>query len=114
MRKRALMIAWPLARKALQGIWDSFWEVMFEAIEYAEEEWPSASQKKKEYVEEKVLEFVNERADLNFITRQAVRLFINAMIDNVIEELEETLGEDWVDTVKDYKGDLADKIPFIN
>jgi len=103
-------------KSASQAIWEGLWGVLFAAIEEAEERWreEGKGQERKSFVEDKVMSFVQEKADLNFIQRQAVKLFVSKTIDTIVEQLDDELGENWIEKVDEYKQELADMISFIN
>ena len=98
-----------------QILWDSMWEVLFEAIEEAEERWneDGMGDKKKDFVKDKVMEFIEEKADLNFIYKRAIIIFLDRIIDGIVEAINDELGKDWVNKVGKYQKEMAGKISFI-
>jgi len=98
-----------------QNLWDGLWEQLFAAIEYAEEKWneENMGEKKKEFVMDKALEYISKHTDLNFLYRKALEIFISRVIDGIVAAINEELGDDWVEKVKQYKEELAGFLDFI-
>lgn len=102
-------------QKIAQNLWDAMWVEIFGAITEAEKEWDESGrgEEKKQFVIDKVFEFVQERKNLNFIERQALKILLNITIDSIIKTINEEMGKNWVEKVKEYEDELDDKIPFI-
>jgi len=106
-----------ILKNVAQAVWDGMWQVLFEAVEEAEERWNEEgySEEKKAYVMDKVTTFVEENTEnMFFIRKQAVRLFLSWSIDGVIKAIEDELGENWVESVKEYKDQMSDFVSFLN
>lgn len=120
IREQALIFLSALVRSFLvnlvQNLWDGLWEEIFIAVAKAESRWDEGGrgEKKKEWVMSEVLSYLDEQANLNFIQRQVARLFVSRVVDAVIETLNESLGKDWVERIRELEGTLADRIPFID
>jgi len=116
MRSSLFALLFAFARSILQSLWNGVWEQLFEAIEYAEEQWhkKGSGEQKKEFVMDKVLGYIENNMELNFLYRKAIELFISRVIDGIIKALNKELGDNWVEKVEQYKDELADFIEFID
>ena len=119
MKNAFLALLFGFAKSVLtnvsQILWDSMWEILFEAVEEAEKKWTKEGmgQRKKDFVKKKVMTFIEEKANLNFIQKKAISIFLDRMIDGIVEAINDELGKDWVDKVGKYEDELAGKISFI-
>jgi len=57
--------------------------------------------------------WIQTKADLNWIQRQALKLLLNQVVDAIIDAANTELGHDWVKRIESLERELADKIPFI-
>jgi len=113
MRDTALLWLGAFVRVVLTGIWDGVWELIFEGVGYAEEQWEDQSERKKKYVMGLVMDYVDDNKDLGFVRRKAVELFLSRVIDGVIKAIQDELGDNWVEAAKEYQKELAGLLPFI-
>jgi len=118
--KKGLALLWTFVEYILksisQGLWDGVWAVVFDAVEQAEEKWEQGdyARNKKEFVIEEAVKFVEKRKKLGFIKKRAVKLFLSTSIDYLINTLNEELGKNWVETVKEREDQLDDYIPWVD
>lgn len=105
-----------LVTRIAQGLWDELWTQIFNGVAYAEERWIESGRgaQKKTWVLDAVMEFIEQRASLNWLQRQIVKLFVGRVIDAIVEVANEELGKDWVDKVKDLERELAERFPLIS
>lgn len=117
--KRGLALLWGFVESILksisQALWDGMWAVVFDAVESAEEKWESGdyARKKKEFVIEQAIQFVENRQKLGWIKKQAVKLFLSTAIDHIINSLNSELGKNWVEKVKEKEDELDDYFAWI-
>ncbi len=120
MREAFVALIYGFVKRALtsvaQSVWDGMWVKMFDAVEEAEERWREEgySEEKKEFVENKIKTYIDERVELNFFQRRAFNLFLSWGIDGMVEAIEDELGENWVESVEEYKEEIAGFISFVN
>lgn len=102
-------------RRFAQGLWDAMWEEIFRAVAEAEEKWQESGQgqAKKAWVMEQVMRFVDERARLNWLQRLVVQLLVDKAIDAIVATVNEELGQNWVERVKEVKARLAAALPLV-
>ena len=98
--------------KAAQNLWDELWSQIFKAVEFAEKQW-AGGETRKPIVVEWIMGWIQTKADLNWIQRQALKILLNQVVDAIIEAANAELGHDWVKRVESLERELADKIPFI-
>src|SRR5690625_2248364 len=104
-----------LLANVAQGLWDEVWEQIVTGVARAEQKWTESGQgaAKKTWVVDTVMEFVLARAELNWLQRQIVKLFVGRAVDAVVQTVNDELGKDWADRVKEFERELAAKVPFI-
>ncbi len=116
MKDRAISFLLFLAERFLrfagQAVWDGFWEVLFEAVEYAERQFDNG-QRKKEKAMEYIMNFITEKTDFNFIKKKAIEIVASRLIDSFISQINEELGNDWVDQFEEWQEQLAERYDFI-
>lgn len=102
-----------LALKLLEGLsvaaWDAFWRTVCDAVRDAERKWNGGTVKKK-WVIDHVMQWLEGRERLGFLRRWAVRVFLNRVIDEIVDELNDRVGHDWGTCVADLKALLEGKI----
>lgn len=100
--------------KAGKNLWDATWSEIFTAIERAERRWQESGEgeKKKEWVISTVLDYIKERASLNWLQHKMVSFFISAVADAIVETVNEEVGHSWLKSVKSLEEELSHKIPF--
>jgi len=106
------MIAEFLLKSVSNILWNSLFEVALEGIAYAEEQFDDG-QAKKDYVMEKINEFLANQK-FNFIQAKIIELAISRIVDNIIAELNDKVGNDWETVLKEYERKLADNFDFID
>ena len=109
----AFLFAW--AERLLEAVWEGFWEIVIEGVVIAEERWQESDQgqKKKAFVQEKVMKYAEKHLELNWIYRQALRIFLSRVLDVLIGKINEDLGKDWVEHVERMERELRDLVPYI-
>ena len=101
-------------KKSVNELWDELWEYMFEAVVEAEEKWGRDNgSKKKSFAMDLIFEWLGENASLNWLQRTAARLIISNLLNGLIGEFNEVMGNDWLAKAKELKDSLAGSIPFI-
>lgn len=117
--KKGFALLWMFVENILssiaQAVWDALWAVMFDAIAEAEKEWEEGdwAKEKKEFVVEKALEYIEDHEKLGWVRKQAVKVFLNIVIDRIIKELNDEIGKDWVEQAKEIEENLDDYFPWI-
>jgi|SRR6056297_818323 len=104
-------------KKIAQELWDNIWIEIFGAIAEAEKKWkenPDFIDDKRQYVKDYIFDYISEKKKLNFIEKQALNIFLNVVIDSIVATINEGLGKDWVEKIKELEDQLDDKIPFID
>jgi len=102
-------------QKSVNSLWDELWEYIFEAVVEAEEKWGRDNgSKKKDYAMGLILSWLDENASLNWLQRTAARLIISNLLDGLIGEFNEVMGNDWLEKAKEMRDSLAGRIPFID
>jgi len=104
-------------KKIAQELWDNIWIEIFGAIAEAEKKWkenPDFIDDKRQYVKDYIFDYISEKKKLNFIEKQALNIFLNVVIDSIIATINEGLGKDWVEKIKELEDQLDDKIPFVD
>lgn len=98
-----------------QGLWDGLWATIFQAVAYAEQKWAESGHgaEKKQWAKEQIMAFVNEKAQLSWIQRMLLNMFLDNVIDALVKEINDALGHDWTEAVKGVEKYLNEKIPFI-
>ena len=104
-----------ILQRFVQGLWDALWEEVFRAVAEAEEKWRESGQgkAKKAWVMEQVMKFIDERAKLNWLQRLVVQLLVDKAIDAIVATVNEELGRNWVERVKELKQKLAAALPLV-
>lgn len=103
-----------ILEKSANNLWNELWEeFIFTAIEEAEQEW-DGGEAKKEYVMDKILSKINEESKFGKVKRFIVKVFFNSVIDDLVQEVNNTVGKDWIETAESLKEQLADRIEFID
>lgn len=99
-----------------QGLWDGLWNAIFQAVAYAEQKWEESGRgaEKKAWAKEQILAYVNQKAQLSWVQRMIFNLFVDNVIDTLVDEINNALGHNWSDAVKEVEKELNEKIPFIN
>lgn len=112
----ASRIALDFLKQLAQEVWETFWSVVFRAIEDAEKAWISSGKGKlkKEWAIEQIMRWVEKNTKANGIVRWAIRKFLDRVIDAIIDELNKNVGNHWRESVQKVKDLLGDKIPFID
>ncbi|HKL41508.1 MAG TPA: hypothetical protein VJ962_02820 [Clostridia bacterium] len=104
-------------KKIAQELWDNIWIEIFGAIAEAEKKWkenPDFIDDKRQYVKDYIFDYISEKKKLNFIEKQALNIFLNVVIDSIVATINEGLGKDWVEKIKELEDQLDDKIPFVD
>lgn len=115
----ALAILWvfvePLLKRIANELWDGLWEQIILAIQAAEAKWAEAGrgEAKKAEVVATAMAYITERAKLNWLQLQLVKLFVSRTVDAIIAELNEQIGQDWGQKAKAFERQLADRLPAI-
>ena len=108
-----------LAHRILQGLaqhlWDRLWLALFDFAVEAEQKWKESGkgEEKKEWVMAKMLEFIEDKANLSWIQRQVIGMFVSEIINALVDEFNTQLGKDWGNRVEELQDELAGRIPFI-
>jgi len=99
-----------------QSLWDGLWATIFQAVAYAEQKWAESGHRaeKNRWDKEQIMAFVNENAQLSWIQRMLLNMFLDNVIDALVKEINDALGHNWVEAVKGVEKYLNEKIPFIN
>ncbi len=97
-----------------KNLWDATWSEIFTAVEMAEKRWKESGkgEKKKEWVINTVLEYIESQTSLYWFQKRIIRFFISSVADAIIETLNEEVGQSWVKKVESLERELAHKIPF--
>jgi len=102
--------------RVAQELWDQLWAQIFAAVAEAEERWieSGSGAKKKEWAVNAVMSAIEERiSSLGWLQKMILRLFIGEVIDAIIATVNDELGHDWVEKVKQVERDLAARLPVI-
>lgn len=94
------------------NLWDQLWYKTFEYVIQAEEYWDEQGRgkHKKQWVKNKVLEFINEAVGLNWIQRRIASFFLATVIDSLIDTLNDQLGKDWIKQAQQIEENWKDKL----
>lgn len=97
-----------------KNLWDATWSEIFTAVEKAEKRWKESGkgEKKKEWVIDTVLEYIESQTSLYWFQKRIIRFFISSVADAIIETLNEEVGQSWVKKVESLERELSHKIPF--
>lgn len=111
----AAKIALDFLKQLAQATWDSFWSVVFQAIEEAERAWISSGKGKlkKEWAIDQIMRWVERNLKANVFVKWAIRKMLDRVIDAIIDELNSQAGTHWRESIRKIKDLLAHKIPFI-
>ncbi len=98
-----------------QTAWDSFWQVVREAVLFAEQTWKERGQgeHKKEYLMQQVWIYLDSKG----ITGWKASLLANEVerqIDLALAKINDELGHDWRKHVDEARFNLAKYLPFIS
>lgn len=98
-----------------EDIWDDLWEFVFQQVAKVEAElsMPEAGAKRKVAVLDTVTAWVEDRFSINFIQRIVLRYLVSKVIDALVDELNETMGHDWLATAQEAKEKLEERWPFL-
>ena len=110
-----IILAERILRNVSQSLWETIWEQIFLSVEAAEKKWRDSGmgETKVQWVIDTVLEWIGEKANLNWWQKQIVRLFIKEIASAIVDSLNEQVGKDWINTVEQWQTSLADKVWFI-
>lgn len=120
LKKFGFAILWKYVESLLKDIadavWDALWEVLFEGIAEAEKKWDEGefAEDKKEFVVEQVMEWVEEQEHFGWVRKKFIRMFLGIVIDRIVAELNEKVGEDWAEQAEDVKDDLSEFFEFLD
>lgn len=106
-------LAKSILESTANNLWGETWEIIFEGIDEAEDKWDDGKAK-KEYVLDKVMELIDKQGRLGRIKKMIVKIFVNIVIDALINNINEEIGHDWSEKAGKYERKLADKIDFID
>lgn len=102
--------------RVAQELWDQLWTQIFAAVAEAEQRWVEAGQgaQKRDWAVNTVMTAIEEKiTSLGWIQRMILRLFIGEVVDAIIATVNDELGHDWVEKVKQVERELAAKLPII-
>ncbi len=118
--KKGMSLLWVYVENVLSSIadavWDALWAVIFDGIAEAERKWDEGNwaKEKKQFVIDEVIKFVENHEKLGWVKKQAVKMFVSIVIDKVIVELNDEIGQDWVKQAKKVENNLDDYFPWID
>lgn len=96
-------------------LWADIWDKLFEAIAEAEARFKNdGGQLKKQWVMETVEAWIKERMELNWIQNLLLKMLLGRVIDAIIAELNETMGDDWIEKAREVERQLAGWMPIID
>jgi len=98
------------------AVWDSTWEVLEDAIIKAEKKWDNGELigERKEFVLNTVINYIQSQGYLGWIQGWMVRSFLSKAIDQVVAQLNDRLGHDWVKYTEDFRDDIEDQIDWLD
>jgi len=106
-----------LLESAAQNLWEGLWEEIFKAVVEAEIKWKDEGMgdKKKEFVKDWIIDFLENHPslDLGWIQQRLVNIFINQVIDAIVDSLNEELGHDWLKRAEEVERNLSGRLFFI-
>lgn len=115
----ALALAWGFLQRTFERVaetaWDDLWAVIFEQVTKAEAEFstPGTGAKRKEQVLSFVMEWAEKTLALNWLHRMILRYVVSRIVDGLVAELNETMGNDWIQKAQEVKAKLEESWPFL-
>jgi len=102
-------------RSVTHAIWEGIWSTVFDSIKSAEQQWQSSGhgKVKKDWVLDQIMTYIDKLKKFNGIQKWAIKIFIGRAIDTIVEELNNSIGNDWVKSADMIKVLLEKKIPFL-
>ncbi|WP_245579475.1 glycoside hydrolase family 108 protein [Halonatronum saccharophilum] len=103
-----------ILNNTLEGLWGEVWEIIFELVIEAEKRWDESGKgkEKKKWVMDKLMKYINENINLNWIKKQLIEFFLSKVIDALIATLNEFVGNDWIDKVEELEEEWRDRFGF--
>lgn len=125
IREFTLSVLWGFVNKwlkqiaidASQSLWDGLWdEILLPAIAEAQQMWVTDGhgKDKKKFVLDRLMEFVEDKADFGWVRRTTIRLVFSLLINSIIDAIKKQLGEDWQASAKEVKALIAGRVPFLD
>ena len=103
-----------ILESSANNLWDEIWEeFIFTAIEEAEQEW-DGGEAKKEKVMGMILNKIDGETKFSKAKRFIVRVFFSSVVNTLVDEVNDKVGKDWIETAESLKEQLADRIDFID
>ena len=103
-----------ILESSANNLWDEIWEeFIFTAIEEAEQEW-DGGEAKKEKVMDMILDKIDGETKFGKVKRFIVRVFFSSVVNTLVDEVNDKVGKDWIETAESLKDQLADRIDFID
>jgi hypothetical protein len=98
------------------AIWEGIWSSVFDSIKSAEQQWQSSGhgKVKKDWVLDQIMTYIDKMKKFNGIQKWAIKIFMGKAIDAIVEELNKSIGQDWVKSADMIKVLLEKKIPFLS
>jgi hypothetical protein len=105
-----------LLNKVLDTFWDALWVTLAESAIDAEATWTESGSgaNKKAAVVSAIMQAVEARGKLNLIQKKLVSLFVNKLVDILLNELNGTIGKDWGAKVMALKEYWSDRLPIVD
>lgn len=106
-----------LLKRVANATWNDLWAKIFEGVAEAEKRWEEESGKgsvKRQEVIDGVIAWISQHRGLNFIERWIVGMLVGNVVDALIDQINESLGKDWVKKAKEVEAQLAEYIPIID
>ena len=96
----------------IDELWDEIWEKIFTLVIEAENKWDEKNRgkEKKKWVVEKVMKYIKQKVEPNWIKRQIINLFISRVVDRLVNTLNEELGKDWIEQAEELEEDWHKEI----
>jgi uncharacterized membrane protein len=104
-----------LFQDVVNNIWDNMWIQILEGIAIAEQKWKESGQgeKKKKFVMDKVMGYINSEVSLSWLQKKLVKLLLNNVIASIIDVINKNLDKNWIDNVQEIQEELEDSLAFI-
>lgn len=101
----AVSVGMRLLKSLSTALWNSFWDAIFEGVQWAEKRWIETGRgsTRKEYVVTEIMDFLNRRGLIKWGSGWLIRIFVEKIVDEILDELNKGLGHDWVKKVTEVK-----------
>ena len=96
-------------------LWEDLWEKLFAAIAEVEARFKDdAGEQKKQWVMERLEEWLKEKVQLNWVQNLLFKMVIGRLIDAIVAELNRAMGHDWIETARQFERQMAEWLPVID